>query len=101
MLLEDPLAEILTGKFTLLTKFDGKKNQYLEINLELKKGKKANARMKKELLHRVVTNLRLKNSEFRELSNHLGKRAYPRFIFWPAEHPLHFKLGVKQKWVKK
>jgi phenylacetate-CoA ligase len=101
VLLEDPFADTMTGKFTLLTKFDGKKDQYLEINLELKKGKKPSAAMKKHLLHRVVMNLRVKNSEFRELSNYLGKRAYPRLVFWPAEHPLHFKLGVKQKWVKK
>jgi hypothetical protein len=57
--------------------------------------------MKKIILNRIITNLRLKNSEFRELSNYLKKRAAPALIFWPAEDPTHFKPGVKQKWVKK
>ncbi len=101
VLLETPFDKILTGKFTMLTKFDRRHNEYIDSHLELKKGKKASVRFKTQLLHAIVTNLRLKNSEYRELSNYLGERAYPRLLFWPAEHPLHFKPGVKQKWVKK
>ncbi len=101
VLLEKPLTDSLTGKCTMITRFDKKHDQYLEINLELRKGKKANQKLEKLALHRIVTNLRHKNSEFRELSNYLGDRAMPKLQFWPCEDPLYFRPGVKQKWVKK
>ena len=101
VLLEKPLHKYLTGKFTMLTKYNRMQDQYLEINLELRKGKKASAQFKHQALAKIVTHLRLKNSEFCELSNQLKDRVFPRLIFWPAEHPLHFRPGVKQKWVKK
>lgn len=101
VLIENPMHKYLTGKLTLLTKFDRKQNQYLEINLELRKRRKMNKKVEKILLSQIVSNLRLKNSEFRELSNYLKDRAVPKLVFWPAEHPLYFKPGVKQKWVRK
>ena len=101
VLIEKPMNKFLTGKLTLITKFDRKQNQYLEINLELKKRKKITSKMKKITLIQIVSNLRLKNSEFRELHNFLGDRPLPKLFFWPAEHPLHFKPGIKQKWAKK
>ena len=101
VLLDEPHDLHLTGKFSMLTKFDRKNNQYLEINLEMKKGKKTNKQIEKHLLETIVLNLRKKISEFRELHNHLGERALPKIIFWPHEHQLHFRPGIKQKWVKK
>lgn len=101
VLLDDPHGKYLTGKFSMMTKFDKKHNQYLEINLELKKGKKQSTRIKKHLNNVIVLNLRSKISEFKELNNFLGKRAHPKIVFWPHEHPKHFKPGIKQKWVKK
>ena len=101
VLIENPMHRVLTGKITLITKFDRKQDQYLEINLELRKGKKVSVAMRKIILAQIVSNLRLKNSEFRELHNFLGNRALPKLVFWSAEHPLHFKPGIKQKWVKK
>ena len=68
--------------------------------IELKKGKKANKQIEKHLLDTLILNLRKKISEFRELHNYLGKRALPKIVFWPHEHQLHFKPGIKQKWVK-
>ncbi|PIR89085.1 MAG: hypothetical protein COU07_02550 [Candidatus Harrisonbacteria bacterium CG10_big_fil_rev_8_21_14_0_10_40_38] len=100
-LLAKPITKFLTGKFTLLTKYDKKQNQYLEINLETKKNKKISSVFKKNVLMRIVTDLRAKNSEFRELTNHFHKRIYPKLVFWCYEHPLYFKPGIKQKWVKK
>lgn len=101
VLLDEPHGLHLTGKFSMLTKFDSKNNQYLEINLELKKGKKSNKQIEKHLLDTLVLNLRKKISEFRELHDYLGKRALPKVVFWPHEHHLHFRPGIKQKWVKK
>lgn len=94
------LNRYLTGKLTLITKFDRKHNQYLEINLEMKKDRKHNTALKNHATKTIVKHLQLKSSEFRELSRYVGKRAMPKVIFWPAEHPEHFKSEIKQKWVK-
>lgn len=101
VLIENPMHKYLTGKLTLITKFDRRQDQYLEINLETRKHRKVPQKIAKIILVKIVANLRLKNSEFRELSDYLKKRAWPKLVFWPAEHPLYFKPGIKQRWVKK
>lgn len=100
-LLEKSIAHALTGKFALATKFSSKQNQYLEINLELKKGARATQALKKLALKKIIAALLVKSSEFRELYRQLKDRAVPKLMFWPAEHPLYFKPGTKQKWVLK
>ena len=100
-LLEGELPKKLTGKFTLLTKFDEQQNQYLEINLELHKGIELEDKIQKDIHLTVAERLKEKSSEFRELISHLGERAHPRLRFWPSGHPDHFAPGTKQKWVKK
>lgn len=101
VLIKPPFDEFFTGKFTLMTKFDDKQNQYLEINLEQRKNKKANHIIQTQLLNQIIKNLLDKNSEYHELFNFIKERSYPKLIFWPAEDPLYFKPGVKQAWVKK
>jgi hypothetical protein len=96
--LKTPFNKFSTGKFTLITKFDTNQDQYLEINLELQKNKKVINVLKSQLLNEFVKYLRLKNSEYRELSDFLGKRSLPKLVFWSFEDPLYFKPGVKQKW---
>lgn len=100
-LLEKSIAHALTGKFALATKFSSKQNQYLEINLELKKGARTTQALKKLALKKIIAALLAKSSEFRELYRQLKDRAVPKLMFWPAEHPLYFKPGTKQKWVVK
>ncbi len=100
-LLNPGISPYLTGRFTALTKFNRSQNQYLEIHIELQHKKKVSGQLKKRVLDQIVTALHLKNSEFRELHSHLGKRALPKIVFWPAEHPAYFKPGIKQKWVIK
>ncbi len=100
-LLTWPIRKYLTGKFTLITKFDSKQNQYLEINLELRKGLKSDRINKKSILDNLVDSLRKNSSEYRELSDKLKTKAWPRLKYWPYESDIHFKPGIKQKWVKK
>lgn len=100
-LIEKPLNKFLTGKFTMITRYDANQNQYLEINLELRKDKRATPYVKSRASKKIVANLRLKNSEYRELFRYIKDRALPKLLFWQYEHPLHFKVGIKQKWVKK
>ncbi len=99
VLLKKHFVDHLTGKLTLITKFDENQDQYLEINIEQRPKKEVGKAFASELLAEIIKSLREKNSEFRELSNFLGKRAEPKLVFWPYEDPLYFKPGIKQPWV--
>lgn len=101
ILIKSPFDNFFTGKFTLMTKFDEKQNQYLEINLEQKKNKKTRKFIQLHLLRTIIKNLMEKNSEYRELHKFIQERSHPKLVLWSAEDPLHFKPGVKQVWVKK
>lgn len=100
-LLKKPFDTLLTGKFTLITKFDIHQDQYLEINLETQKEASVSKGIEEKLIDDIIKNLRIKNSEFRELSDYLKDRVRPQLVFWPTEDPLYFKPGIKQEWVKK
>jgi len=100
-LLSKSIANNLTGKFAMETKFDKKQNQYLEINLELRGKRQATKGLKLKVRKAIVDLLLSKSSEFKELYNHLGEKAYPKLVFFNLEHPKYFKSGGKQKWVKK
>lgn len=101
VLLRKDFQTSLTGKFTLITTFDSKKNQRLEIHVEQKRGRIIDKATIKILLEEIVRSLRQHNSEFRELSDFLGKRAYPKIHFWESGNSTYFPVGIKQKWVKK
>jgi phenylacetate-CoA ligase len=100
-LFDKSLGKFLSGKFTMQTRYDQMRNQYIEINLELKKNIGFKKGYEKLALRKIIETLRRKSSEFRELAGHLKKKAFPRLIFWPYEHPAYFTPGNKQKWVKK
>ncbi len=99
-LLHPAVQKYTTGKFTMITKYDAHNNQYLEINLELKKGVAPSEARRKEPTAIIVAALRIRSSEFQELINHIGPRANPIIVLWKAEDPAHFKPGIKQSWVK-
>lgn len=92
----------ITGKFNLLTKYNKRHDQYLEVNIELIKGKKSNKALKTKLEQYVIKALLDASSEFRELTKMIGvKRVKPKVILWENGHRKYFQSGVKQKWVSK
>ena len=95
------LTNFVTGKFTMRTRYSNKQNQYLEINIELKRGKKNKKHFEQICNKIILKKLREKSSEFRELSDNLKARANPKLLFWPYEYPEFFTADNKQKWVKK
>jgi len=99
VLLKDNLQKYITGKFTLQTKFTGKQDQYLEINLELKAQIELPTHLSVTVKKEILSALIEKSSEFCELSKLLGERVHPSINFFSFEHPEYFKPGVKQKWV--
>lgn len=98
-LIEETFAPFVTGRFTLITKYDDNHNQYLEINIEMRHEKEATHAFSSHLLAEVIKNLKLKNGEYKELASFLGEKSEPRLVFWPHEDPTYFRRDIKQKWV--
>ena len=94
-------ANRITGRFTMSTKHDRKHDEYLEINIELKNGIKPGKSLQKEITESIVESLLKNSAEHKNNANMMPERVVPKIVLWPYEHPLYFKSGIKQKWVKK
>lgn len=90
----------LTGKFTMLVRFDKKQNQFLEINVELKGGIKESKILEDKTKKIIVEHLVKDNSEYEKTYLELGKKVAPVIKLWQYEDQMHFKSGGKHKWVK-
>lgn len=95
------LEKFITGKFTMSRQESKAMDEYLEINVELKKGAHASAALVKKIQNIVVDFLKTNNSEYADQYQSVPKIMTPPVILWPYGHELHFKPGAKQKWVKK
>ncbi|MBI4359146.1 MAG: phenylacetate--CoA ligase family protein [Candidatus Nealsonbacteria bacterium] len=100
-----PFERYLTGKFTMITKTDEYQNQFLEINVELKRGVKGSLSLARQIEKESRQTLASRSTEYNHLlgvgSEKEKERLRPRIVLWPAEHPVHFRPGAKQSWVKK
>jgi phenylacetate-CoA ligase len=101
-LLQEQFQEMVTGKFTMSTKFDEKEDAYLEVNIELQPYKKATLGFTKIITQAISDSLAKESSEYRNNLTLLSpSKVEPRVIFWDYEDGLYFKPAGKQKWVKK
>lgn len=96
-----PLAEYLTGKFTMQTKFNRKQNQTLEINFELKRETKPTKKLRFAVQKAVIAELVKKNAEYKNNYSVVPHKVLPKIVLWPHSSTLYFKPGIKQKWIKK
>jgi len=94
-------TDYITGKFTMFTKHDKKQNEYLEINIELKSGVKTEKILEKEIKKSIIESLLKNSAEHKNNAQMMGEKVSPKIVLWPYEHPLYFKSGAKQRWVKK
>jgi len=93
--------ESLTGKFTLATKHDTEHNEYLEINIELRKGSIHSPDLERRVVNWVMKALLEKNAEYHYLHTMTPERIRPTIVFWEYGHPQYFQSGTKQQWVLK
>ncbi|MBP9690776.1 hypothetical protein KBD81_01710, partial [Candidatus Woesebacteria bacterium] len=100
-LLNVGLSNYLTGKFTAEISYDSSHNQYLEVHVELKHGKRPTITLEKRTQDIIVKCLLRENSEFRSNFKESPGRQRPKITLWEYESPTYFMPGVKQKWVKK
>lgn len=91
----------LTGKFTAVVRFRKNQDQYLEINVELKRNVKKSLSLLKQIKNQIVSELLTKNDEYRNNYNALKHRVIPTIILWNYGSTSYFQVGVKQKWVKR
>ena len=98
---DEDLKNKLTGKFSMMVKFDRKNNQYLEINTELRPGIRKFQGLKNNIAKIITKRLLKENTGYRSVYNHIGERAIPVVVLCNYEHPKYFKPGGKQKWVVK
>ena len=95
------LENLLTGKFTMMTKQTEKMDQYLEIHIELKAGVTESTSLNEQATTLIVEQLLAKNAEYRNNYSMIPAKVTPKLVFWPYEYPEYFKPGIKQKWVRK
>ena len=96
------ISRFVSGKFMMLTGHDKKKNQYLEINIELQNSKPfSDSAIVAMIEERITQTLKEKNSEYKKLSEIIGSRARPKIKIHPYGYPEFFRPGIKQKWHQK
>lgn len=102
VMVSDLMQHYCTGKFQIVTKYDDKENQYLEINIEQKRGVDAVPEtFVKKAEVAIKTAFKEKSSEYKELSSFVNERPLSQLVFRASGDPEYFPAGIKQKWVKK
>jgi phenylacetate-CoA ligase len=95
------ISEYLSGKFNMQTRYDENENQYLEVNLELKKAKESSEELENNAYASILENLKLKSSEFSEITKTQIPEKLVKIKILPNGEEQYFAQGVKQKWVNK
>lgn len=99
------IAKFVTGKLTMITKNDKDQNQFLEVNVEMKKGVRPSKAFTAAVQDAIVHVLLERSTEYHYLYHGTTKghqtKLKPKIIAWSYGHALHFGGGGKQKWVKK
>lgn len=89
----------ITSKFTMMIKYNNNQNQFLEINIELKKNVISNSDLVDKIKTEIINHLLDENSEYSSNYRALKKRQEPVIRMWPYEFPEYFRCGGKQKWI--
>jgi len=97
----ESLQDLVTGKFTMKIKERENFDEYLEINVELKKNIQRSSAILKLISDSVNLSLSKMNSEYNYLYNMEGKKVEPEIILFEYANPKYFSQGIKQKWVEK
>ena len=100
-LMHKTIRRYLTGKFVMETKYNRQQNQYLEVNLEMKKDKNVNAVLRKKIYKEIENSLYSKSSGPGGVSEFKKGGPLLKLFFWRAGYEKYFKPGIKQKWAVK
>ncbi|MBW3569347.1 hypothetical protein KY385_04420 [Candidatus Parcubacteria bacterium] len=95
------LTKDVTGRFTMLTKYNENHEQFLHINVELKKKASGTNDLGQKVLEAVYACLVEKSSEFAEVARNWEAKNIIDITLWEYGHNRYFKPGSKQRWVEK
>lgn len=96
-----PFLNKITGKFVMRKDYTKKMEEFLEINVELRKEIHFDASLARIIQKHTFDHLQKVNMEYLDMSSrHVGKaRAIPRIKLWPYQHERYFRLGLKPKYI--
>lgn len=94
-------AKFATGKCTIRIIESRLREPRLEINVELKRGLKTNAKLAKTFKEEIVETLLNVNSEYKSSYTHLRRKMIPRIKLLPFGNPKYFSGRGKQRWTLK
>lgn len=97
---ENELIHEVTGKFSMKADYDKTGRQILHISVETKHAVPKNNTLMKKIQNVIHDKLLIESSEYNETYKQVGEVVRPIIELWDYEHPLHFKSGGKQKWIK-
>ena len=90
----------LTGKFTLHKEYLKNMDEFLEINVELRKDVKPSHQLASKIRDHAVEHLQKVNMEYLFIyNNNPGKDLHPRIKLWPYQHEKYFKPGLKPRYI--
>lgn len=89
----------LTGRFVMHRGYLRNKDEYLEIDVELRSRTRPNQQLLQDIQRSVIRRLKALNMEYLFLCNHLDKDLRPRIKLWPFQHEKYFKPGLKPRWI--
>ncbi|MDP3685289.1 MAG: hypothetical protein Q8R32_00490, partial [bacterium] len=92
------LRKILSGRFVMLTETGRNFSQYLSVNIELAKGLKSSLRLRRKIQDVIVRTLLEINSEYRDVTKSVGKKARPHIRLYGKGDKRYFGPGIKQRW---
>ena len=92
----------LTGKFVLRKDYLKNMDEFLEINVELRKDVKLSRQLASKIRDLVMEHLQKVNMEYRFIcTNNPGKDFRPRIKLFPYQHEKYFKPGLKPRYIAK
>ncbi|HET9721490.1 MAG TPA: hypothetical protein VFP32_00470 [Candidatus Saccharimonadales bacterium] len=98
---ERVLEDKITGRFTMVSDYDKNMRNFLEINVELKRGVEPSKELSKNIMSLVVERLLAENSEYRSSYSESKAKLHPKIVLWPHGHPNYFHEKGKQLWSQK
>ena len=96
---KDPFLNVLTGKFTLRKGYKKNMDEFLEINLELKKPVQNVRNLELKIQTEIFEKLKKINMEFLDASLKFPKKIIPEIKLWPYQHSKYFRPGLKPKYI--
>lgn len=100
-LLEDPVENLVSGRFVMEVIQAKNMESTLVINVELMKGVERNAAISRKVKGVIAKTLLATNTEYASSQASAGRKALPKVVLWPNGHPLYFHGNGKQRWVKR